>query len=525
LATYEQELANQANQEYAASDFAEIMDQMDEPGASPADKPCRSKRSASRSKVVSLGAVGKNLHGSGGKTEGQTQKRSYMVSKAANSGSDSKDRHLEVGRDNAYQEDVCDPLLEKVVCELLRMRRMVSQIPECVRQEVERCEAIAALRQAQTQLKDAEDEVRRASEAACGARCEENGHIKAAEKARADQEVQRTKMLQLVAEADDLVHGEEEGAMLRRIEAIIKKGDEARSALAVLDHIPALTKATTEHKVYEDNLHKVKQRGDTGATLMDAFQGFAEQAARSEKARAEASARALRAEKEHTRLKERYTQLEEAVAHHKLKSNTCTTPMPRLTEWILARRTQGGVTMSKDHFGKLTQQKVIQKLKPKALDLKERAVNISEQLGRLKEEEQEYSSKVKEMSERSGSLLQERCQALQHARDVLLLLGEAEQECEEGDTERHGCCDGGSSSGAAVASCDRAPPADGQSERRDVETEGVDGQEGETEDGELDRVFARLKQASFLSRVRAYSLPFAGNDDGVSVCALVSERR
>jgi len=44
--------------------------------------------------------------------------------------------------------------------------------------QVERSDLSTSLRQAQVQLKEAQEEARRASEAACGARCEEGGHLK-----------------------------------------------------------------------------------------------------------------------------------------------------------------------------------------------------------------------------------------------------------------------------------------------------------------------------------------------------------
>jgi hypothetical protein len=50
-----------------------------------------------------------------------------------------------------------------------------------------------------------------------------------------------------------------------------------RSALNVLEHMPAVTKTTQEHKQYEENLIRQKVRGQAAAVLMDAFQGFAAQ--------------------------------------------------------------------------------------------------------------------------------------------------------------------------------------------------------------------------------------------------------
>ncbi len=497
----------------------------------------RCKRGASRSKGVHAGAASKNAHVSGGSGCGDSQhKRSGMVSKAANSDSrgrraqpscgsaeelqDGTRRHTKGGMSpserggycTVYSDEmemgdgeerhpsedakscapVCDPLLQKVLSELLRMRRTVAQIPECVHQEVKRCEASAALRQAQANFKDAEEEVRRANEAACGARCEENGHIKAAEKARVDQQVQRTKMLELVAEVEDL-GGEDESAMLRRIEAMIKKGDEARSALAVLDHIPALTKATTEHKVYEDNLHRVKQRGDAGAALMDGFQGFAEQAARSDKARAEASARAMRAEKEHARLQERLVQVEQTVAHYREKSNKCAAPMPRLAEWILAQRALGGAAVDPS---KMLQERICRRLQPTVSEWRERSTSMREQLACLREKEQEDKSKQDEMSERASTLLLERCQALRCAREALLF-GSGDKKSEGGGcgSQAGGVAADGAGAAGASAVLDLAANTVGEGDRIDVKEDAEDGLSSEVEGGDIDNVLAELKQA------------------------------
>jgi hypothetical protein len=125
--------------------------------------------------------------------------------------------------------ELCDQLIENVMSELLRMRLTVGDIPQRVRSESERGELAALMQKAQAQLKVTEEEVRRASEAAAGARCEESGHIKAAGKARASQEVERTKMRELLVEekakAEDL---QDEKAILKRIEELSMKGDEAR---------------------------------------------------------------------------------------------------------------------------------------------------------------------------------------------------------------------------------------------------------------------------------------------------------
>ena len=551
---HKQALANQANQLYAGGDYGEERTDAEDAdsavGSAAADGRSRDrddetvkvrcKRRASRSKGVRPGAAGKNTHVSGGSGCGDSQhKRSGMVSKAAIS--DSRSRHAQPscgsaedvqdgtrwhpkegmspleggGHCTVYSDEmetgdgvernvskdakstalVCDPLLQKVVGELLRMRRTIAQIPECMHREVERCEVSAALRQAQANLKDAEEEVRRASEAACGARCEENGHIKAAEKARADQQVQRTKMLELVTEVEDL-GGEDESAMLRRIETMIKKGDEARSALAVLDHIPALTKATTEHKVYEDNLHKVKQRGDAGAALMDGFQGFAEQAARSDKARAEASARAMRAEKEHTRLQERLAQVEQTVAHYREKSNKFAAPMPRLAEWILAQRARGGAAVGTEHHAKLLQERICRRLKPTVSEWRERSASMREQLAGLREKEQEDKSKQDEMRERASTLLQERCQALLCAREALLV-GSGDPKSEDGGSgsQVSGVVVGGAGAAGDHAVRDLAANTGEEGDRIDVKVDAEDDLSGEAEVREIDNVLAELKQA------------------------------
>ena len=49
------------------------------------------------------------------------------------------------------------------------------------------------------------------------------------------------------------------------------------SALSLLDKMPALTKASKQHKEYEENLLKDRVRGQRAAAIMDAFQGFAAQ--------------------------------------------------------------------------------------------------------------------------------------------------------------------------------------------------------------------------------------------------------
>jgi hypothetical protein len=53
----------------------------------------------------------------------------------------------------------------------------------------------------------------------------------------------------------------EEAELLSSLEVLIVKGDEARISLGVLSNMPATTKATPEHKTYEENLAKVKVRG------------------------------------------------------------------------------------------------------------------------------------------------------------------------------------------------------------------------------------------------------------------------
>ena len=65
--------------------------------------------------------------------------------------------------------------------------------------------------------------------------------------------------------------------MLKRLEELIVKGDEARSALGVLEHMPALTKQSAEHKLYETGLMKRRELGQAAAGILDAFVGFGAQ--------------------------------------------------------------------------------------------------------------------------------------------------------------------------------------------------------------------------------------------------------
>ena len=65
--------------------------------------------------------------------------------------------------------------------------------------------------------------------------------------------------------------------MLKGLEELIVKGDEARSALGVLEHMPALTKQSAEHKLYETGLIKRRELGQAAAGILDAFVGFGAQ--------------------------------------------------------------------------------------------------------------------------------------------------------------------------------------------------------------------------------------------------------
>ena len=80
------------------------------------------------------------------------------------------------GEDAAAQEG--SALIDNVVSELLRHRLTLAQLPERVQREIEREELVASVREAQMQVKEAEIEALRATEAASGARCEETGHAK-----------------------------------------------------------------------------------------------------------------------------------------------------------------------------------------------------------------------------------------------------------------------------------------------------------------------------------------------------------
>jgi len=267
----------------------------------------------------------------------------------------------EVGADVPFAEG-SDALVDKVLGVLVRQRITLAEISERVSLEMERMERDAAVREEQLQLKEAEEEANRANEAAIGARCEESGHVKAASKAKTAQEEERAKMLELLTE--DVAHVEEmeEADMLQRLEDLIVKGDEARSALTVLQHMPRSTKGTQMHMEYEESLVKARLRGERAAAAMDAFQGFAAQVARSEKARAEASTRAQWAEKERGRLQQRLVQVQGALDQVKAELAQCRASTPHLCEWLHEHRQRGVGPGGCMRLSKLLQDEVRQRL-------------------------------------------------------------------------------------------------------------------------------------------------------------------
>ena len=241
----------------------------------------------------------------------------------------------------------------------MHLQYTLAQLPACVEGELLRGKLAEAQREKQARVRDAAEQLRRSKEAAAGARCEESGHAKAAEKARLSQEAERGKARQLVAASDVGVeekvvltqrlslmsvclsifctyvclcacwcmyictrsfvrhnifqlhlataicmsrcicicdcaytctcicyacmhayarrHVCNAQVMLKRLEELIVKGDEARSALGVLEHMPALTKQSAEHKLYETGLMKRRELGQAAAGILDAFVGFGAQ--------------------------------------------------------------------------------------------------------------------------------------------------------------------------------------------------------------------------------------------------------
>ena len=232
--------------------------------------------------------------------------------------------------------------------------------------------------------------------------------MRAASKAKTAQEEERAKMLELLTE--DVAHVEEmeEADMLQRLEDLIVKGDEARSALTVLQHMPRSTKGTQMHMEYEESLVKARLRGERAAAAMDAFQGFAAQVARSEKARAEASTRALWAEKERGRLQQRVVQVQGALDQVKAELAQCRASTPHLCEWLHEHRQRGVGPGGCMRLSKLLQDEVRQRLDKCIAEWKQGTETLKAQLRNAREQEKEEEGKALALSESAEQLLKVR---------------------------------------------------------------------------------------------------------------------
>jgi chromosome segregation ATPase len=226
----------------------------------------------------------------------------------------------------------------------------------------------------------------------------------------------------------------EEAELLSSLEVLIVKGDEARISLGVLSNMPATTKATPEHKTYEENLAKVKVRGQAAATLLDAYQGFAAQVARSSKACGEAGARALRAESELDRLQKRLANVEREVNELKDRVSSLPASMVHLSEWIAFHKQCAHVAhtskligaenkscssaSSAERLAKMLAESLERCLSVTVAEWDERVGRLKAQLLRIKEEEEEEEGKQRTLSASAQLLMQARRDSLTPAADV-----------------------------------------------------------------------------------------------------------
>ena len=228
----------------------------------------------------------------------------------------------------------------------------------------------------------------------------------------------------------------EEAELLSSLEVLIVKGDEARISLGVLSNMPATTKATPEHKTYEENLAKVKVRGQAAATLLDAYQGFAAQVARSSKACREAGARALRAEGELDRLQKHLANVEREVNELKDRVSSLPASMVHLSEWVAFHRQCANVAhtskligaenahkscssaSSAERLAKMLAESLERCLCVTVAEWGERVGRLKAQLLRIKAEEEEEEGKRQTLSGSAQLLKQARRDSLTLAADV-----------------------------------------------------------------------------------------------------------
>ena len=140
------------------------------------------------------------------------------------------------------------------------------------------------------------------------------------------------------------------------------------------------------------------------------------QAARSEKAGAEAGARALLAESQRTRLVERLTQVEEALHELKSKLQLCAPSFAALAEWLQAQRPRVGGVAGGVRFVKMLEEEVRRVLKTVVVVWEEGVEEVREQLRVVREEEEQDECARQGLCESVGALRQARADSLDLAR-------------------------------------------------------------------------------------------------------------